>query len=571
MLLEPALSNASEQPGDSLVIQSNATTLHRTVRPVGVYMMRGLALHEGRLLTLDAVRGYLVAIAPDSDSTTILNSKHTEQFLDGSGLAIAGDTLWFTRENRVYRCPLTDLSGDTLTPDEFATLPYPADGVAVYGSAVYVTCQKAGAILIYDAETQREITRFAAPGVGIENLTFRGEELWLCDRLERTVYCMDRATGELRFSLLTPFDSPSGLAFYPDPATGDEVLYVVYSFEEAYIRDDPNNPELPYELTFRDRTFLHPLYFRYDPQQHYTLSNGFLVEMIYAEEISPLDAVQLNSLEWRIALPAETARQRLRQVEPIGIPFTEELQDGQRVAVFKFDQLRPHESHIFGWKALLEVRGIKYQFTYDDVEKIPPLSLEFQSRYLVDDDDLAMDTPAIRAAARESIGTETNLLRKILKIRNYVYDRLSYSIKPHIDTPDVALERGTGSCGEYVGILLALARLNGIACRTVGRYKCPPYADRQRYPLEPEFNHVWIEFYIPGFGWLPMESNVDDVVDGGPYPTRFFMGLPWFHAEMAKGISFENIKTPTSDVDVSIGDLAINHVRFTILEELPPL
>ncbi|GAB4460901.1 MAG: transglutaminase domain-containing protein [Elainellaceae cyanobacterium] len=571
MLLEPALSNASEQPGDSPVIRSNATTLHRTIRPVGVYMMRGLALHEGKLLTLDAVRGYLAAIAPDSDSTTILNSKHTEQFLDGSGLAIAGDTLWFTRENTVYRCALADLTSDALNAEVFVTLPYPADGVGVYGSAVYVTCQKAGAILIYDAETQREITRFAAPGVGIENLTFRGEELWVCDRLERTVYCMDRATGELRFSLLTPYDSPSGLAFYPDSKTGDEVLYVVYSFEEAYIRDDPNNPDLPYELTFRDRTFLHPLYFRYNPQQHYTLSNGFLVEMIYAEEISPLDAVQLNQLEWRIALPAETARQTLRQVEPIGIPFTEELQDGQRVAVFKFDQLQPHESHIFGWKALLEVRGIKYQLTYDDVDKIPPLSLEFQSRYLIDDDDLAMDSPAIRAAAKEAIGTETNLLRKILKIRNYVYDRLSYSIKPHIDTPDVALERGTGSCGEYVGILLALARLNGIACRTVGRYKCPPYADRQRIPLEPEFNHVWIEFYIPGFGWLPMESNVDDVVDGGPYPTRFFMGLPWFHAEMAKGISFETMKTPTNDVDVSIGELAINHVRFIILEELPPL
>ena len=49
----------------------------------------------------------------------------------------------------------------------------------------------------------------------------------------------------------------------------------------------------------------------------------------------------------------------------------------------------------------------------------------------------------------------------MLKIRNYVYDRLSYGIQPCIDTPDVALERGVGSCGEYVGVLLAFARLSG--------------------------------------------------------------------------------------------------------------
>ena len=156
-------------------------------------------------------------------------------------------------------------------------------------------------------------------------------------------------------------------------------------------------------------------------------------------------------------------------------------------------------------------------------------------------------------------------------IRNYVYDKLSYSIKPHIDTPDIVLERGTGSCGEYVGLLLALCRLNGIACRTVGRYKCPPYAEKKGIPLQPDYNHVWLEFYIPDLGWLPMESNPDDVGRDGPHPTRYFMGLSWFHIEIGKGISFETLSSEGKRIekeDVSIGELAINHIRFTILEEL---
>lgn len=295
--------------------------------------------------------------------------------------------------------------------------------------------------------------------------------------------------------------------------------------------------------------------------------------MTYVEELAPLDPIELKNLEWRMALPAQTHRQKVHKVEPIGLPFTEIIEDGERVAVFKFDTLTEHSRCIFGWKALIEVWGIKYNLTPRDCEKLPEMPPDYGDRYLVDNDNLAMDTDIIKRAAAEAVGRETNLLRKIYDIRNYVYDRLSYGIKPHIDTPDIALRRGVGSCGEYVGVLLALFRLNGIACRTVGRYKCPASALVHNIPLKPDYNHVWLEFYIPGVGWLPMESNPDDIYEGGPYPTRFFMGLAWYHAEMSKGVPFERLMIDgvvLNKQQVSIGNLAINHVQFTILEESSP-
>ncbi len=538
----------------------------RTIRPIGAAALHGIAFLDNKLIAIDTVKGHLLQIDPISDDSTILNSDKVSEFVDVIGLALWEGTLWCTRENTVYFCQLGDL---TLQP--FVTLPYPANGVAVWQSTVYVTCQKSGHILIFDRNTKRQITKFYAPGVGVENITVCGEKLWVCDSTEQTVYCLDRATGEIIFSVLTPFDCPTGLAIAPNSQTNQPILYVAYAGVEAYIRDNPNlNPS--YELTYRDRTFVHPLHYFHNPDERYALSNGYLIEMSYVEEISPLDEVFLENLEWRIALPAQTDRQKVRHVEPIGQPFTEEIQDGQRVAVFKFDTLKSSEQYLFGWKALIEVRGIKYRLTPKDIENIPELSPEFQARYLVDDDRLAMDTAIVHRAAREAIGSETNLLRKMFKIRNYVYDQLSYGIKPHIDTPDVVLERGIGSCGEYVGVLLALSRLNGIACRTIGRYKCPPYAEQQRLPLQPDFNHVWLEFYVPGLGlWLPMESNPDDVVDQGPYPSRFFMGLAWYHIEIGKGITFERLTSKGLPLeDISIGDLALNHIRFTILEELPP-
>lgn len=536
---------------------------HRTVRPISVYALHGLASLGDRLLSLDSVRGSVVAVDCQTDNTTVMNAKTVDDFVDATGLAIWENTVWFVQGHDVYRCSMDDW-----VPERFMTLPYRLDGIAVWQSTLYLASQSAGDIMIYDCTQKRRITSFPAPGIGVENLTVHGEELWVCDRDEQTAYCMDRATGELQFSVLTPYSSPTAIAFHP-AANGESICYVAYASEEPYIRDDPNSPD-PHQLAFRDRTFIHPLHFYYNPDQRYALSNGYLIEMFYVEEISALEAVALPNLEWRIALPAETQRQRVRHVESVGLPFTEEVQNGQRVAVFRFPDFESQTVHIFGWKALIEVRGIKYRLTPRDVESAPPLPSDFQTQYLVDDDDLAMETPIIQAAAREAIGRETNILRQALRIRDYVYDRLSYGIKPHIDTPDIALDRGVGSCGEYVGVLLALFRLNGIACRTVGRYKCPQPCDRQNVPLQPDFNHVWLEFFIPDYGWVPMESNVDDTIEGGPYPTRFFMGLPWYHAEISKGISFEKLRAPDMPEELSIGQLAINHVRFTILGELPP-
>jgi transglutaminase-like putative cysteine protease len=538
----------------------------RMIRPIGAYALHGVALTaDHQLLAVDAIRGHLLQVDPLTDGATVLNPHTIEAWQDANGLAVWEDEVWFSRDRTVYRCTFPDLE-----PEPFVTMPYPLDGVAVWESTVYVACQRIGYIVIFDRQTGRRITQFSAPGMGLENLAVSGEDLWVCDRTEQTVYCLDRATGEIRFSILTPFDNPTGIAV-PNTLSGPQgSLYIAYAGEEPYIRDDPNSdPSL--QLAFRDRTFIQPLHFFYHEAERYTLSNGYLLEMCYVEELSPLDAVDLENLEWRIALPTNTQRQKVRQVEPIGMPFTEEEVEGQRIALFKFDRLQQQQGGLFGWRALIEVRGIRYLITPREIEDHPPLSPEFQKRYLVDDDDLAMDQPIIQAAARDAIGRETNLLRQILSIRNYVYDQLSYGIKPHIDTPDIVLERGIGSCGEYVGLLLALARLNGIACRTVGRYKCPPQGDRLGIPLQPDFNHVWLEFYIPGYGWVPMESNVDDIQDGGPYPTRFFMALPWYHIEMAKGVSFEKIRIPgVEDIGVKIGELAINHVRFTLLEELPP-
>ena len=542
--------------------------VNQTIRPIAASSIYGIVFHEDSIWAIDSHNGYLLQIDPETNSTTVLNTHYWSDFIGATGLAIADNILWFTNRECIYCCSLVTRDFE---PQLFLRLTDDIDGIAVWESTIYLTCQRQGKIFIYDRNSKTKITHFYAPGIGVENITIKDEEIWLTDTLEQTVYCLDRATGETIFNVLTPFASPTGLAFRTGSELG-ETLYVAYADREVYIRDNPN-AEPNYELQYRDRTFIHPLYFYYNQEQKYALSNGYLVEMSYTEEVSPLDPIEIQDLEWRIALPAETDRQKIREVSAIGLSFTEEVKDGQRIAVFKFENFHERQRYIFGWKAILEVWSIKYQIKPNDCEQKSELTAEFKQKYLSDNDNLAMDKENIQQAAIAAVGTETNILRQVYSIRNYVYDKLSYGIKPHIDTPDIVIKRGVGSCGEYLGLLLALCRLNGIACRTVGRYKCPDDPLKQNLPLQPDFNHVWMEFYLPNYGWLPMESNPDDLFDGGPYPTRFFMGLSWYHAEMAKDTSFEAIASKGEKIakeTASIGELALNHIRFVILEELEP-
>ncbi len=536
-------------------------SLPNLIRPIGAYRLCGLEWRSlpdftGTVrpfaISLDGSQGNLLQIDPHTEGATVLNPLTGKEFCDATGLAFSGDTLWIARHNAIAYCTLAHP-----TPEVFVELPHAIHGIAVSDGAVYVSSPVTGQIYAFGRATRGLLRSFPAPGIGPTSLTLHEEALWACDTIEQTVYCLDPKEGTIRFRALTPFAGPTGIGFCGD------AIYVVYTHDEAFVRDNPNDPD-NLSVGLRDNTFIHQLKLQcVEGTPRYTLSNGYLVEMTYVEEIAPEEELDVKNLTWRIALPSNTHRQTVRSVEPIGLPFREETVEGQRVAVFELGTLQPDETHIFGWKATLELRGIKYELRPEDVEGAPLPASELQVKYLVDDDGLAMDHPTVLAAAREATQGETNLLRKMQAIRDYVYDKLSYRMLPYIDAPDEVLAKGEGSCGEYVGVLLALARLNAIVCRTVGRYKCPPFADRHNLPLYQDYNHVWIEFYVPGWGWLPMESNPDDLGQR-PYPTRFFMGLPWYHVEIGKGISFETIKPQP----YSIGELALNHVRFKILGEL---
>jgi hypothetical protein len=550
----------------------------RYVRPLAGREIRGLTWAGDELLVVDARTGRLSLVDPATDDTRVVNDGMTQSFLGAGGLALAEGVLWFTTVQGLFRAgwsepggdPGADPAGPCLTRPELVLAVDGATAVAVREGRVHLVRGRFLEVREI-ADLARVRSRVALHGIGVKGIAATADALWLSDDLEQTVYCLDPVTLDTRFTAVTPLERPTAIAARRDLGGTEDTLRVAYYEDEPYLKDNPwIDPS--WEVRYRDRALIHQLHVHHDPDARIAWSTGHRIQMHYYVDLEPDSDVELlHDVQWRMSLPIESPRQRMVAVESIGLPFEVVEEEGQPVAVFTIPHVDAGTRLILGWRATLEVFGVKHLLTAADLADAPSLSPEMAARYLIDDEDLDLDSPEIAEATAVALGDETNVLEQARRLRSYVYDRLSYEMG-NADSPIGVLARGTGSCGEHVGTIMALYRRAGLACRVAGRYKSP-YHPWSGAPLYPDFNHVWVDLFLPGYGWVPVESNPDgDVVDVAPYPDRFFLGLPWRHVEVGKDISFEKVTYAAGNRRRRIGArrLSSNHIRFDILAEIAP-
>lgn len=137
-------------------------------------------------------------------------------------------------------------------------------------------------------------------------------------------------------------------------------------------------------------------------------------------------------------------------------------------------------------------------------DEIKPYNTEssIYKEYTVERAPQIVFTPKIRKLANQILYGETNPLKKIQKIYNWINDSvrwasaLEYSIMP--DIPRYVMDTRHGDCGMQTLLFMALARSQGI-----------PAKWQSGWMLHPgEVNlHDWCEVYFEGVGWVPVDQS----------------------------------------------------------------
>ncbi|MDQ5986380.1 MAG: hypothetical protein CSYNP_02103 [Syntrophus sp. SKADARSKE-3] len=119
-------------------------------------------------------------------------------------------------------------------------------------------------------------------------------------------------------------------------------------------------------------------------------------------------------------------------------------------------------------------------------------------------------TPEIRETALKVVGGETNPYLAAKKLYDYVIANITYSLPPATLWPygtpaSVYVHTNRiGDCGCQSMYFTALCRSIGIPARTTGGKQM----FKQMVTPGDYSDHFWGEFYLPNYGWVPVDTSV---------------------------------------------------------------
>ncbi len=412
-----------------------------------------------------------------------------------SGLAWDGEQLWITdlESGKIYRLdPKTKVV--TRVIDCPVSAPY---GITWDGKLLWLldASRAKSTISSIDPMDGTTITSFKAPNASGTGLVFDGKYLWSADRRKDELYMISPEHGNVINVLHAPGPFAYGLAW-----DGKYLWNVDYETDKLYALDVRNSGK----------------YYTWGAKKE---------RVTFTTSIDNLGKGDVKSFDMYYAVPTENAAQDiLTRIKWYPKP-QEYIKDkwGQRIARFKFEDIKPGESERVKMTVEVKTSAIRYIIFPDRVtNEIPE---EISSKYLADDLKYDINNPYIQKLAKKIVGDEKNMYWQARKIFDYLIANMYYELSGGWNTAPTVLKRGNGSCSEYSFSYISLCRAIGIPARYVGTLVIR-YDDASW----DEVYHRWAQIYLPGYGWINVDGNrgdkdwpSDQAVAFGGYGNSFLM------------------------------------------------
>ncbi|MEM6379997.1 MAG: transglutaminase family protein, partial [Bacteroidota bacterium] len=164
----------------------------------------------------------------------------------------------------------------------------------------------------------------------------------------------------------------------------------------------------------------------------------------------------------------------------------------------------------------LEESAEKYPFVYSDrIKKALEPYLEIRE-----------SGPLLMDLLSEINREEQATMDFLVQVNQVVNDRLGYNIRMEtgVQSCEETLEKGRGSCRDFTWLMVNMFRHLGLAARFVSGYSVQLKPDEK--PLEGPVGvaedvtdlHAWVEVYIPGAGWIGLDSTSGLLATEGHIP-----------------------------------------------------
>jgi len=227
------------------------------------------------------------------------------------------------------------------------------------------------------------------------------------------------------------------------------------------------------------------------------LKDKRIYTITYSVDIRVLEASRPNSLYLWVPKPVVSPTQRnvsliSRSVEPF-------MENYRGVSLFKLDNLGTGINQLVNLSYRLEVYAAETNIRPQSIrqESNPLSAMYIQSSALIPSSD-----PQIRAAAASITGREQN---PYLKSRA-IYDWITANLQITDTHAALAAQPGLLESLEQRRADPYTAMLLYTALSRAARIPCIPVAGVYIDQNNRTFRHYWAEFWIDGFGWIPVDA-----------------------------------------------------------------